>query len=170
MPCNASWHPPVHTIEEDLQSLFTYVERGETQIQRRIYEIWILLSWRLRRTKTSVCFVELTWKASRCQATKRVCWWSCHVTARWKKIHGGKPLPFLVQYCDERVSFPRRSSSKDPLAIQHYLSLWVWFPSSGSAEDQIRPDIEHDLRVALSTIIPDFETLVRSKKQAQFSH
>jgi len=33
-----------------------------------------------------------------------------------------------------------------------------------------RLDIEHDLRVALSTITPDFETLVRSKKHHQFSH
>uniref|UniRef100_A0A674N592 Uncharacterized protein n=1 Tax=Takifugu rubripes TaxID=31033 RepID=A0A674N592_TAKRU len=33
-----------------------------------------------------------------------------------------------------------------------------------------RLDIEHDLRVALSTVTPDFETLVRSKKHAQFSH
>ena len=33
-----------------------------------------------------------------------------------------------------------------------------------------RLDIEHDLRVALSTITPDFETLVRTKKHPQFSH
>uniref|UniRef100_UPI003AAEA413 protein FAM200B-like n=1 Tax=Centroberyx gerrardi TaxID=166262 RepID=UPI003AAEA413 len=33
-----------------------------------------------------------------------------------------------------------------------------------------RLDIEHDLRVALSTITPDFETLVRSKKHPQLSH
>lgn len=33
-----------------------------------------------------------------------------------------------------------------------------------------RLDIEHDLRVALSTIMPDFETLIRSIKHPQFSH
>ena len=38
MPCNVSWHPPVHTI--------TYVEHGKTQTKWRIYEIWIFLSWR----------------------------------------------------------------------------------------------------------------------------
>ncbi|KAJ4939220.1 hypothetical protein JOQ06_028676 [Pogonophryne albipinna] len=31
-------------------------------------------------------------------------------------------------------------------------------------------NIEHDLRVALSTITPDFETLVRNKKHPQLSH
>uniref|UniRef100_A0A8C5LWZ0 Uncharacterized protein n=1 Tax=Leptobrachium leishanense TaxID=445787 RepID=A0A8C5LWZ0_9ANUR len=33
-----------------------------------------------------------------------------------------------------------------------------------------RLDIEHDLRVALSTITPDFETLIKSKKHPQLSH
>ncbi|XP_028666310.1 protein FAM200A-like [Erpetoichthys calabaricus] len=33
-----------------------------------------------------------------------------------------------------------------------------------------RLDIEYDLAVALSTVTPEFETLVRSKKHAQFSH
>lgn len=33
-----------------------------------------------------------------------------------------------------------------------------------------RLDIEHDLRVALSTITPDFETLIRSKAHPQLSH
>uniref|UniRef100_A0A8C5QIQ5 Uncharacterized protein n=1 Tax=Leptobrachium leishanense TaxID=445787 RepID=A0A8C5QIQ5_9ANUR len=33
-----------------------------------------------------------------------------------------------------------------------------------------RLDIEHDLRVALSTITPDFETLINSKKHPQLSH
>ena len=33
-----------------------------------------------------------------------------------------------------------------------------------------RLDTEHDLRVALSTIVPDFESLIRSKKHPKFSH
>lgn len=52
MPCG---HPPFYTIEKDLQSLFTYVEHCQTQIQQRKHEI-----------KTSVCFVQQgaagTWK------------------------------------------------------------------------------------------------------------
>lgn len=33
-----------------------------------------------------------------------------------------------------------------------------------------RFDTEHDLRVALSTVTPDFETLIKSKARAQLSH
>ena len=33
-----------------------------------------------------------------------------------------------------------------------------------------RLDTEHDLRVALSTTVPDFESLIRSKKHPQLSH
>lgn len=33
-----------------------------------------------------------------------------------------------------------------------------------------RLDTEHDLRVALSTVIPDFETLIKKKTHAQLSH
>ena len=33
-----------------------------------------------------------------------------------------------------------------------------------------RLDTEHDLRVALSTVLPDFETLIKNKPHAQLSH
>lgn len=59
MPCNASWQIPFQTIKRDMKHLFTYVEHGETQIQQRIYKILIFLSWRQRRKKNPVCFVQL---------------------------------------------------------------------------------------------------------------
>ena len=59
-----------------------------------------------------------------------------------KEIHGGKSLPFLVQHCDKRVSFPCHESSKNPSSFST-TCLWVWLLSSASAEDKTQEQTGH---------------------------
>ena len=71
-----------------------------------------------------------------------------------KDIRRSQPLSLLVQQC--------HAAEYSSLASR---AIKILLPKQRN-----RLYTEHDLRVALSTIVPDFEALIRSKKHPQFSH
>ncbi|XP_058265122.1 protein FAM200A-like [Hemibagrus wyckioides] len=55
-------------------------------------------------------------------------------------------------------------------ALSEYPSLGFSSLVQLKSKKRNRLNIEHDVRVALSTVTPDFETLIRSKAHPQLSH
>ena len=96
---------------------------------------------------------------------------SCDQTM--KKRFGEVTLPHL--WCNDVMSeYPSLAT----LAVKTLLPLsTTYLCESGfstmlklKSKQRNRLDTEHDLRVALSTVLPDFETLIKNKPHAQLSH